>query len=396
MTAAPLDRLRRARQATLGLAGELDDDALCARPHPDFSPIGWHLGHVAFTEALWVLDHGLGDRALTQPYAWRFAQDGRPKHERAQGLDRASLRVYMDAVRSAVADLWARPPTGDEPLGRGYLSWFLASHEHQHRETIATILGLMDDGAEVDAPPLVDDGPPERIAIAGTAVRLGTDEPLAYDNERPSCVVEVAPFALDSHPVTAAAWLRFMDDGGYERAELWSDAGWSWRTEAEICAPRGWRRAGAGWSRPRLGKRRAIDGREPVCGVSWYEADAFARWRGGRLPTEAEFELAAASEAADPWVGLASDGPRPVQRGGLTDLLGNVWEWTADWFEPRPGFRPFPYRGYSAPYFGATHRVMKGGSFATDPSLATARFRNWYVPSAREVNVGLRVAYASV
>ncbi len=391
--ATPLERLARARQATLRFLEGLDDAALCAQPHPDFSPIGWHLGHVAFTEALWILDRGFGDRALTGPYAWRFAQDGRPKRERAEGLDRRALLAYMEAVRALVIDRWSEPAASDEPLRRDYLGWFLASHEHQHRETMATVLSLMDDGAQLDAPPLADDGPPPRVAIAGGAVWLGDPGELAYDNERPPFEVELAPFALDAHPVTATAWARFMEDGGYERRALWSDEGWAWRQQTGACRPRGWQRAGAGWSRPRLGKRRPVDGREPVWGVSWYEADAFARWRGGRLPSEAEFEHAAAQDAPARCVGLAGDGPCPVGGATLTDLLGNVWEWTADWFEPRPGFRAFPYRGYSVPYFGGTHRVLKGGSFATDPSLATPHFRNWYVPSTRTLCAGLRVAY---
>ncbi len=140
----------------------------------------------------------------------------------------------------------------------------------------------------------------------------------------------------------------------------------------------------------------AMDGREPVVGVSAHEAEAYARFAGGRLPTETELEHAMRTQGAEPRVaGLAERGPVPVlpSESEATDLLGNVWEWTASAFAPYPGFEPHPYRGYSTPYFDGVHRVLRGGSFATDPAIARPTFRNWYVPGTRQIFAGLRVAY---
>ena len=300
----PLERLARAREETLRFVATLDDATMVAQPDPGFSPICWHLGHLAFTEAFWILGRCGDDTSMSAPHARRFAQDGCAKHERADGYDRGALLDYMASVRAQVVEVWPSLPRESDLMRDDYVAWLIASHEHQHRETIAIILGMIDDGADVEAAALVDEGEPARIAIDGAAITLGTDALLAYDNERPAHRVEVGPFALDSHPVTAAAWQRFMKAGGYDERALWSDEGWAWKVRDGIDAPRGWKRAGAGWSRPRLGERSAIDGREPVWGVSWYEADAFARWRGGRLPTEAEVELAATKSDADVHIGL--------------------------------------------------------------------------------------------
>ena len=169
---------------------------------------------------------------------------------------------------------------------------------------------------------------------------------------------------------------RFIEEGGYHREALWSDAGWAWLQRSGV-------------EQPRAPMRTA---RHPVMGISYYEAEAYARHRGGRLPTELEWEYLAQRFGDD--AHLDSDAPRAVRdEGAPTDLIGNVWEWCSDWFEPREGFTPYPYRGYSAPYFDATHRVMRGGSFATSPRIATSSFRNWYVPESRQLFVGVRVAY---
>ncbi|MEM1415440.1 MAG: SUMF1/EgtB/PvdO family nonheme iron enzyme [Myxococcota bacterium] len=382
------------RARTLAFVRELPDDVLASWPDAEFSPICWHLGHVAYTEARWALAEVLGDRRLVDAFVRRFDQKGCPKAERADGYDRGALFAYLEEVRDAVRA--RRDDLGAHPLLEGgYLPWFLACHEDQHRETMAYVLGMVRQNAAPpvhDAPPLADDGPAPRMNLAGGALVLGHDRALAYDNERPGTPAEVGPFGLDGHPVTSAAWMRFMDAGGYADNAFWDDEGWTWREREEVRSPRGWVRAGGGVWRARLGGWRAVDGREPVCGVSWWEARAYARWAGGRLPREAEWELAARDHGRGRILDLIQDGPRPVAPGA-PDLLGNVWEWTEDAFAPRPGFVAHPYRGYSAPYFDGVHRVLRGGSFATHPRVARPRFRNWYVPETRQIFAGLRLAY---
>ncbi|MCB9614795.1 MAG: ergothioneine biosynthesis protein EgtB [Sandaracinus sp.] len=377
--------LDEARARTLELVSPLDDDAWCAWPDPDFSPIAWHLGHLAFTQASWVLERLLGDDRLSRPFARRYAQDGRPKHERAEGFEREATLRYLDEVRDALRVAWRKLDRRHDLVREGYLVWFLACHEHQHRETIAIVRAAT--VATTPAPPLApveaELAPPRTLEFPTTRVRIGTDAYASYDNERPSLEVEVPAFAIASRPVCVGEWLAFVHDDGYRRDELWCDAGRRWREARGIRRPSSWGDTALatprGW--------RPLDPRLPVHGVSAFEADAFARWCGARLPTEDEWELAARSN------------PQPVDPPTYAPVvarnahfLGGVWEWTSSAFAARPGFRAFPYRGYSEPWFG-DHRVMRGGSFATDPAIATPSFRNFYVPETRACFVGLRLAW---
>lgn len=391
--AALAARLEVAREATLALVEPLDDAALCAQPDPSFSPIGWHLGHVAFTEAEWILARCGGDASLVEPYRRRWAQNGCAKRERVHQPPKPELLGYLREVRERVLELL---PTldlegGDPLLAGGFVVWLVEAHEHQHRETIAIVRRLaLEAGAPPPPPPRAGDPRVPAIELEGGEVVLGTDDRLAYDNERPAHTVPLAPYAIDATPVTVGAWEAFRADGGYARPELWSEEGWAWRAREDVRWPRGWTRSEQGeLARVCLDGTRALSPDEPVVGVSYYEAEAFARWRGARLPTEAEWEHAARIlETSEPHL-AAFAGPRPVR---APDLLGNVWEWTASAFAPYPGFAAFPYRGYSEPYFDGVHRVLRGGSFATHPRIATPTFRNWYEPWARAIFAGLRCA----
>lgn len=370
--------LEEARAATLSLVSDLDDEALRAQPDPGFSPIGWHLGHVAFTEAHWILQRVGGDGSLVAPYARRWAQDGCPKHERTAQPPKTELFAYMSEVRArSIALLAGLDPKGDDPLvAGGFVAWLIESHEHQHRETIAVVRQLALEArlaSRAPPPPAPSDWKPSpMLELAGGAVTIGSDAQLAYDNERPSHRVELAPFAIDREPATVLAWEAFRAGGGYEREELWSAAGWAWRSRNHVRAPRGWTRDAAG----RLARAR-LDGclvplqpDDVATGISGYEAEAFARYRGVRLPTEAEWEHA--------FIHLAG--------------VGRAWEWTASAFAPYPGFSAFPYRGYSEPYFDGAHRVLRGGSAFTHPRIARRTFRNWYTPDTRQLEAGVRCA----
>lgn len=394
--------LDAARASTLRVVADLDDEVLRRWPDPEFSPVGWHLGHVAFTEARWVLGGCLGDDEVWKPLRHDWDPLGRPKLERQNLPPRDELFGYLAAMRAKVRDGLQSLPEAKADLTRCpcYLAWFLACHEHQHRETIALVLtrAFVDasDAPGVEAPPLVDDGAPERVAFGPGQLVMGTDDEHAYDNEQGAHAVDYEGFSLDAHPVTCAAWARFMAAGGYADRALWSPEGWRWRREGAIEAPLGWRSVGAGFTRARMKGRAAIDGREAVCGVSHHEAAAYARFCGARLPTEVELEVAARRFEDDaPRLDLASDGPSPVRRrpGVCTDIQGNVWEHTETWFEPYEAFAAFPYEGYSAAYFDATHRVVRGGSFATHEMIARPTFRSWYFPHIRQVFAGARLAH---
>jgi iron(II)-dependent oxidoreductase len=265
----------------------------------------------------------------------------------------------------------------------------------------------------VNGPP---DGPGE-VLVEGGPFTMGTSaDPWSYDNERPAHTVHVPAFRIATACVTNAAHLEFMADGGYDDPRWWSAAGWEWRTRSGKRAPAFWHRDGDRWLRRRFGRVEPVPPDEPVQHVCFHEAEAHARWAGRRLPTEAEWEKAARHDPATgtvrrhPW-GDADPGPhhanlgqrllRPAPAGafpggtapsGAHQMLGDVWEWTADDFTAYPGFRAFPYREYSEVFFGDGYKVLRGGSWATHPTAARATFRNWDLPIRRQIFSGFRLA----
>jgi iron(II)-dependent oxidoreductase len=236
--------------------------------------------------------------------------------------------------------------------------------------------------------------------------------PFAYDNERPPHRVEVAAFRLDRRPVTNARFAGFVDSGGYATPEFWTDDGWAWVESNGIEGPHSWIKDGRSWRARGLFEHGELDPEEPVWGVSWYEADAYARWAGRRLPTEAEWEYAARGPEPRrfPWGDAEATPERgnfdnlfggPSRSGaypqgaspfGALDMAGNVWEWTATPFGGYPGFEAFPYPEYSELWFDGDHRVARGASWATRPAIVRSSFRNFFRRTFRIGFVGFRLA----
>jgi iron(II)-dependent oxidoreductase len=192
------------------------------------------------------------------------------------------------------------------------------------------------------------------------------EQGFAYDNERPRHTVDVPAFQIARHPVSNASWMSFSEGGGYERREWWSDEGWAWKLQYDIA------------HHPAIAAGRA---EAPACHISWFEADAFARAHDAHLPTEAEWEKAAGENLQ------RTDGT-----AAHTEEIGRVWEWTSSTFHGYPGFSAYPYHEYSEVFFGEDYRVLRGGSWATQPRVAALTFRNWDLPLRRQIFAGVRLA----
>ncbi len=417
--------LETARRRTAVLTSCVDDRELTAQHSPLMSPLVWDLAHIANQEEQWLLRAVGGLEALRPDIDPVYDAFEHPRAERPKLplLPPGEARSYASDVRGRVLDVLESTVLHGSPLlDSGFAFGMIAQHEQQHDETMLITHQLRRGPAALSAPP---PGPapadagllPGEVLVPGGAFTMGTDtEPWALDNERPGHRVDVAPFHLDTVPVTCGAYQRFIDDGGYHDERWWAPDGWAMVREHALEAPLFWSREGSGWIRRRFGVTEPVPADEPVLHVSWYEADAYARWAGRRLPTEAEWEKAARHDPATgrsrryPW-GDADPGPdhanlgqrhlRPAPAGsypdgasphGVRQLIGDVWEWTASDFLPYPGFRAFPYREYSEVFFGPKYKVLRGGSFAVDPVACRGTFRNWDHPVRRQIFSGFRTA----
>jgi gamma-glutamyl hercynylcysteine S-oxide synthase len=419
-------RLITARERTRGLTECVDEPDLIMQHSPLMSPLVWDLAHVANQEELWLL-RGVGGREPMHPEIdplYDAFEHPRAKRPTLPLLPPEQARSYASDVRGRVLDLLERVSFGAGPLvDQGFVFGMIAQHEQQHDETMLATHQLRDGRPVLSAPP---PGPapadvrrlPAEVLVPGGPFTMGTStEPWALDNERPAHQVDVPSFYLDTTPVTNAAYIEFIADGGYAREQLWSPAGWAHRQQAGLAAPQFWEQGVAGqWLRRRFGVTEPVPPAEPVMHVCWYEADAFARWAGRRLPAEAEWEKAARFDPAtgrsrrypwgdgDPASDVANLGQRHLQPApagsypagaapsGARQLIGDVWEWTASDFLPYPGFRSYPYKEYSEVFFGPEYKVLRGGAFSADPVACRGSFRNWDYPVRRQIFAGFRTA----
>ena len=426
--AALATQLLDARARTLLLIAPLSDDDLQRQHDPLMGPLIWDLGHIAHFEELWLLNNLEGEiRFGEMPGLFNPFEHPRATRGKLQLPGRReSLELLAETRTRVLAALSSIDLDNDNPLVRdGYVYRMVLQHEYQHNETMLQTLQLKQ-GEPYAAPRAQSFGPPAlpiepgaMVRIPGGRVAVGTnDRTAAYDNERPRHEIELNAYWMDTAPVTNDAYRAFIEDGGYTRDELWSDAGRAWRDEDGVQAPKYWFRSDSGWHTRTMNRTQPIDdvAQHPVCHVSWFEAEAYARWQGKRLPTEAEWEAAACwdferSERRDyPWgddeptalhanVDQLAFGTSPigtfarnVSPSGCYGMIGDVWEWTASDFAPYPGYRTFPYPEYSEVFFGSEYKVLRGGAWATRAGAIRGSFRNWDYPIRRQIFSGFRCA----
>jgi iron(II)-dependent oxidoreductase len=417
--------LLTARERTQLLTDAVDEPDLVRQHSPLMSPLVWDLAHIANQEELWLL-RAVGGREPMRPEidtlydAFEHPRVVRPT---LPLLPPGEARAYAHEVRGRVLDvLGSAAFSGSRLASQGFAFGMVAQHEQQHDETMLATHQLRK-GAPVltAAPP----GPPPadalhlpaEVEVPAGPFTMGTSaEPWALDNERPAHTVSLPAFYIDSTPVSNGAYQAFMADGGYADQRWWTAEGWAHRQQTGLAAPLFWRREGAGWVRRRFGVTEPVPPAEPVMHVCFHEAQAYARWAGRRLPTEAEWEKAARFDPAtgrsrrfpwgdgDPTPDVANLGqlhlqpaavgsyPAGAAPSGARQLIGDVWEWTSSDFLPYPGFAAWPYREYSEVFFGPDYKVLRGGSFAVGPVACRGTFRNWDYPIRRQIFAGFRTA----
>lgn len=421
-----VDALTTARDRTALLTSCVDEPELTAQHSPLMSPLVWDLAHIGNQEEQWLL-RNVGGRAAVRPEidsVYDAFEHPRALRPTLPLLAPAEARAYASDVRGRVMDILGSSTLRGGPLlDAGFAFGMIAQHEQQHDETMLITHQLRRGPAALTAPepPAPDPADvaelPGEVLVPAGQFTMGTSaEPWALDNERPAHHRLVPAFHLDTVPVTNGDYLRFIEDGGYTRERWWAPEGWAQIREHSVTAPLFWRREAGQWLRRRFGVVEPVPSDEPVLHVSWYEADAYARWAGRRLPTEEEWEKAARHDPATgrsrrhPWgdedptpehANLGQRHLRPAPAGsyprgasplGVRQLIGDVWEWTSSDFLPYPGFAAFPYREYSEVFFGGAHKVLRGGSFAVDQVACRGTFRNWDLPVRRQIFAGFRTA----
>lgn len=418
------EMLVAARARTLMLASDLEGERLLGPRLRIVNPPLWEIGHVGWFQERWCLRHDpqgplapplrrgaddLYDSAIV-PHATRWDLPLPSFAETLADLERVLERVLARIEREGAT----------EPLA--YFVQLAVFHEEMHCEAFTYTRQTLEYPEPAGPSPLrrvAEEGAfPGDVEISGGTLMLGAtpETGFVFDNEKWAHEVAVAPFRIARAPVTNAQFMAFVENDGYRRRELWSEPGWRWRCDSHAESPVYWRREGNGWRQRRYDRWEAFAPQAPVIHVNWYEAEAYCRWAGRRLPTEAEWEFAAASvpgapgkKRRYPWgdappsrdsanlygvLGQCADVaafPAGDSAWGCRQMFGNVWEWTADWFGPYPGFVRDPYKEYSEPWFG-DHKVLRGGCFATRASLLRNTWRNFYTPERRDVFAGFRTA----
>jgi iron(II)-dependent oxidoreductase len=416
-------QLREVRHRTRRLTEELSSAELMGPQIAVVNPVLWEIGHVGWFHEYWTLRHAHGCAPLIDRGDRLWDSSNVPHATRWQLdlPDRAGTFSYLAGVLARQEDLLGGAIDEDAP----YFYELAIRHEDMHVEALTysrqTLSYAPPSGLGAASRP--DAGPlPGDVAVPGGMWRLGSSvgDGFVFDNEKWAHETPVAPFQIARAPVTNAEFAAFVEAGGYGVREFWSEAGWTWRQSSSAEHPVYWlpKRDGV-WSVRRYRAVEALELQAPVVFVNWFEAEAWCRWAGRRLPSEAEWEAAAIGEPTPDGVRLANgrrrwpwgeapptpahanldyafDGPIDVaacaggdSAFGCRQMIGNVWEWTASDFLPFTGFAADPYKDYSQPWFG-TRKVLRGGCWATSARVARPAYRNFFTPDRSDVVAGFR------
>jgi len=414
----PVEALREARHRTMELLADLPDELLRVPLAECINPPLWEFAHVAWFQEYWVLRRLFGEPPI-DPSNDRLYDSAAVAHDARWTLpllDRRGTVDYLERTLERVVDALRLRSS----RATAYFAALATFHEDMHAEALIYARQFLGYPAPSfvgfeRSVPAAGGALPGDTEIPGGEMVLGArpEDGFAFDNEKWGHPVSVDPFRIARAPVTNAEYRRFVDDGGYLRRELWSDEGWAWRLSRDATHPTYWRRSDdGGWQRRYFDRWVPVRDDEPVVHVCWHEAQAYCRWAGRRLPTEREWEFAASvtpegEKRRYPWgndeptesranldrvfgdvvdVGAFPEGESPW---GCRQMLGNVWEWTADAFGPYPGYLTDPYAEYSKPWFG-THKVLRGGAWTTRARMIRATWRNFYLPHRTDVVAGFR------
>ncbi len=438
--------LQEARQRTLELIEDLTDEQMIG-PHLDIvNPLRWEVGHMGWFQEYWILRH-FRKEVPSRPEGDRLYDSARIAHDTRWDLPLPSKADTLAYIQRILERVVAPPQPGGSRPGQkidgydeAYFVRLALLHECMHAEAITYTrqtlgytppkISTAKGGSHGQVNSAASKGDRARRSgrllgdaeISGGTFLLGSapDEAFVFDNEQWAHPMTLEPFRMARTAVSNAEFVAFVEDGGYKRRELWTEEGWRWREGAGADHPVYWQRHADGrWLRRNFDAWVPLEDRLPVLHVSWHEADAYCRWAGRRLPTEAEWEMAASAEPAPgnrgitqhkrlfPW---GDEPPAPARANlnwramgcvevdalpagdsafGCRQMIGNVWEWTATDFGPYPGFSPGPYKEYSAPWFG-DHKVLRGGCWVTRSALIRNNYRNFYQPHRRDVWAGFR------
>lgn len=440
-----IQSLSEARVRTLDLIADLSDEQMISPRLAIVNPLRWEIAHVAWFQEYWILRH-LRQLKPVLSDGDRLYDSARVPHETRWDLplpSKCETIEYMQLILDRVLE-HAQAGTAGEVRGsdESYFLQLALFHEYMHAEAITytrqtlsypepQITPTQDDpqvGRHTESAAPSPNIKPGDAEIPGGSFLLGSTpgDSFVFDNEMWAHPIDVKPFAISRYAVTNAEFLDFVRDDGYRRAEFWDQDGWRWRKDVAAEHPVYWKPHSENrWLRRNFNKWVPLEDDLPVIHVNWFESSAYCRWAGRRLPTEAEWEMAASSEPATDGQGIAGckrlypwgdSAPTPERANldwrnmgcievyalpasdspfGCRQMIGNTWEWTASVFEPFPGFIAGPYKEYSASWFG-DHRVLRGGCWSTRSGLIRNNYRNFYKPDRRDIWAGFRTCALSI